>query len=72
MNDENHQVYLALPENAHWTDRLHKMGRQIINVLIIIAVVVLVLANKSITSEMALLLGGGNLAYQIVKGKGQA
>jgi hypothetical protein len=53
-----------------WVDALHKMSRSIQNVLIMIAVVVLMLASKTITPEIALLLGGGNVAYQLIKGKG--
>jgi len=54
-----------------WIDGLHKMGRQIINVLTIIIVALLILCGETITPEVALLLGGGNVAYQLIKGKGQ-
>jgi hypothetical protein len=53
-----------------WVDALHKMGRQILTVLNIIAVVVLMLYGKSITPQVALVLGGSNIAYQLIKGKG--
>ena len=54
-----------------WIDGLHKLARSILNVLVVIAVVVLMLMGKTITPEVALLLGGGNVAYQIIKGTGQ-
>jgi len=47
------------------------MGRQILNLLTIVAVVVLSLYNVEITGQMAIVLTGGNLAYQIVKSKGK-
>ena len=53
-----------------WVDALHKMARTILNVLVIIAVVILCLYNIEITPTMALILGGGNVAYQIIKGPG--
>jgi hypothetical protein len=54
-----------------WVDALHKMGRQILNIISIISVVVLSLCNIEITPTMALVLGGGNVAYQIIKGRGK-
>jgi len=54
-----------------WIDGLHKLGRQILNLLVIIAVCLLMLSGKTITPEVALILGGGNIAYQFVKGKGK-
>ena len=54
-----------------WIDGLHKMGRQILNLVTVIAVVVLLLCGKTITPEVALILGGPNMAYQIIKGKGK-
>ena len=54
-----------------WIDGVHKMGRQIINILTIITVVILIGMGHEITQWDAMLLGGGNLAYQIIKGKGK-
>ena len=54
-----------------WVDGLHKMARTILNVVTIVAVVVLSLFGQEITPTMALVLGGGNVAYQIIKGKGK-
>jgi hypothetical protein len=53
-----------------WVDALHKMARTILNVMVIIAVVILSLKNIEITPTMALVLGGGNVAYQLIKGAG--
>jgi len=54
-----------------WVDALHKLGRQILNIITIIAVMILMLNGKTITPEVTLLLGGGNVAYQLIKGKGK-
>lgn len=66
------QVYMAelATKTIPWVDGLHKMGRQILNVLTIIAVVVLLLLGIEITPTIALILGGGNVSYQLIKGKG--
>jgi hypothetical protein len=54
-----------------WVDALHKMGRQIANYYVTTIVFVLLMTSHVITPEAALLLSGGNLAYQLIKGKGQ-
>lgn len=54
-----------------WVDAIHKMGRQITNNLTIVIVCVLMLKGIEITPTTALILGGGNVAYQVVKGKGK-
>jgi len=67
------ELYLA-ELNSHtipWVDALHKMGRQISNWLLIIAVVLLAALDVDISGPMMLLMGGGNVAYQIIKGKGK-
>ena len=53
-----------------WVDGLHKLGRQILNLFNIVATVWLMLDGKTITPEVVLLLGGPNVAYQLIKGKG--
>lgn len=65
------QVYVKELETKTipWVDGLHKMGRQILNLATIIAVAVLLLLEVEITPTIALILGGPNCAYQIVKGK---
>ena len=66
-------IYLAAlnTKTVPWVDGLHKMSRPILNVLTVIAVVVLMLWGKTITPEVALILGGPNMAYQLIKGKGK-
>lgn len=54
-----------------WVDALHKMGRQLINFLTIVITATLIYMDVDITSQEVLLLGGGNVAYQIIKGKGK-
>uniref|UniRef100_A0A6M3LJI9 Uncharacterized protein n=1 Tax=viral metagenome TaxID=1070528 RepID=A0A6M3LJI9_9ZZZZ len=53
-----------------WLDALHKMGRQLLNFVTIIAVCGLLLCGIEITPTVALILTGGNIAYQVVKGPG--
>lgn len=67
------ELYLKELETSTipWVDALHKMGRQILNIVTIIAVVILSLWNVEITPTMALVLGGGNVAYQLIKGQGK-
>jgi len=66
------EVYLAElgTKTIPWVDGLHKMGRQILNVVTIGAVVTLLLFDIEITPTIALILGGGNVSYQLIKGKG--
>ena len=66
-------IYLAAlnTKTVPWVDGLHKMSRPILNAVTIIAVVALMLCGKSITPEVAMILGGPNLAYQLIKGKGK-
>lgn len=67
------QVYLKELETktVPWIDAIHKMGRQILNFTTIIAVVALLLLGIEITPTVAIIMGGPNAAYQIVKGKGK-
>ena len=69
---EQQSVYIEelRTKTIPWVDAIHKLGRQLLNLFNLIAVVVLMLNGKSITPEVALLLGGPNVAYQIIKGKG--
>lgn len=66
-------VYIAAlnTKTVPWVDGLHKMSRPILNIVTIAAVVALMLSGKSITPEVAMILGGPNLAYQLIKGKGK-
>jgi len=54
-----------------WVDSIHKMGRQLLNLITIFAVVFLVYHDKDVTGPMVLLMGGGNAVYQYIKGKGK-
>lgn len=69
----NHELYLKELETKTlpWVDAFHKMGRQLLNYFTITAVVVLLLFDVEVTPTVALILGGGNTAYQIIKGKGK-
>jgi len=67
------EVYLAElgTKTVPWVDALHKMGRQILNIATIGAVVTLLLLGIEITPTIALILGGGNVSYQLIKGSGK-
>ena len=70
MDKELHLRELST-KTIPWVDALHKMGRQILNLLVVIATVILMLFGKEITAQVALLLGGGNVAYQLIKKVGK-
>lgn len=53
-----------------WVDALHKMGRQILNLLTLAAVFTLLMFDKNLTGPAIAALLGGNGIYQYVKGKG--
>ena len=67
------QVYIQelQTKTIPWVDAVHKMGRQILNALSIIAVTTLIVMEIEITQYHVLLLGGPNLAYQLIKGRGR-
>lgn len=54
-----------------WIDALHKMGRQILAAMSIIATVVLLLLNVEITPTIALIIGGPTTAYTLIKKAGK-
>ena len=54
-----------------WMDGIHKMGRQILNVLLLIVWGIAIANDHTFNQYDALILGGGNFAYQIIKGKGK-
>lgn len=54
-----------------WVDGLHKLGRQIANYYTITIVFILLMTGHALTPEAAALIGGPNLAYQLIKGKGK-
>ena len=67
------EIYLAElgTKTIPWVDAVHKMGRQILNCFTLGALVFLLLNDIEITGPVALVLTGGNVVYQYVKGKGQ-
>jgi len=67
------EVYMAElgTKTVPWVDALHKMGRQILNIATIAAAVTLLLLGVEITPTIALILGGGNVSYQLIKGSGK-
>lgn len=73
MDQMAKQVYIAElgTKTVPWMDGVHKLGRQILNLVTICAVVGLLLAGKTVTPEVALILGGPNAIYQFVKGRGK-
>ncbi len=54
-----------------WVDALHKMGRQNLNLFTILLTFNLLMLDKAISFEAMTLLGGGNVAYQLIKRKGK-
>ncbi len=54
-----------------WVDALHKMGRLITNWSLIITVVVFELMGWELSQNIVFLMGGGNIVYQLIKGKGR-
>jgi hypothetical protein len=67
------EIYLAelATQTVPWIDAIHKMGRQILNLVSIGSVVYLLSNDIEITGPAALILGGGNAIYQFVKGRGK-
>ena len=58
-------------QTVPWIDGLHKLGRQILNLVSIIAVIILISMGHELTQWDVLVLGGGNVAYQLIKGSGR-
>ena len=73
LNERGQYVYITelQTKTIPWVDALHKMGRQILNAMNIAAVVILIAMEVEITQNIALLIGGPNVAYQLIKGKGR-
>jgi len=67
------QVYVKELETKTipWIDGLHKLGRQILNYLTLVIVGLLIWQGHVFTQWDVLLLTGGNVAYQVIKGVGQ-
>jgi hypothetical protein len=67
------EIYLKELEvkTVPWVDALHKMGRQILNYAVLFYCVACVYVGHEITQYELLLIGGPNIAYQFVKGRGK-
>ena len=66
-------IYLSelATKTIPWVDALHKMGRQLTNYLTLIIVGLLVWHGHVFTQWDVILLTGGTVAYQVIKGKGK-
>jgi hypothetical protein len=72
IKDENNNYRKELDtRTVPWVDALHKMGSQITNWSIIVIWGFAVWQDHTFTQYDILLLGGGNLAYQLIKGTGK-
>jgi hypothetical protein len=69
----NKEIYVKELETKTltWVDALHKMGRQITNYLTLLVVGFLLWKGHIFTQWDVILLTGGNVAYQVIKGKGK-
>jgi hypothetical protein len=54
-----------------WVDALHKMGRQNLALICVIATVGLMILGYEITPTVAAILGAPTITYNIIKGKGK-
>lgn len=54
-----------------WVDALHKMGRQILAGLAIVAVIAIKYSGHDLSPEEVALIGGPSLGYILAKGKGK-
>jgi len=69
---ENRLLQIELStKTIPWVDALHKMGRQITNYLMLLFGFILVMLDKDLSGPAGMIMGGGNLAYQVIKGKGK-
>ena len=67
------QVYMAelATTTVPWVDALHKMGRQILNLCTILAIVLLKMYDVDLDAWEVMAMGGGNAVYQYVKSRGK-
>ena len=70
IDQELHLRELSI-KTIPWVDALHKMGRQLLNFITIIAVFILLLLDLDIDGPTAAVLGGPNMVYQYVKKVGK-
>lgn len=71
LNQETIVLEELKQKTIPWVDALHKMGRQIMNYAVVVYCIVSALAHHTITQEEVILIGGPNIAYQLIKGKGK-
>jgi len=73
VTEMTNQVYIAAlgVSTIPWVDALHKMGRQIISVVIILSIVGLKILDIDLSMEEVLAMGGPGMAYNIAKGQGR-
>jgi len=65
----NKEIYIKELETktVTWVDALHKMGRQILNMVTIIGVFIILILDIDISAPAAAIIGGPNMVYQYVK-----
>lgn len=68
-----HEIYIAELNTVTvpWIDALHKMGRQLLSYSAIGYCILCLFLNHEISQAEMFLIGGPNIAYQIIKGKGK-
>jgi hypothetical protein len=71
LKENTYQMELQT-KTVPWVDGLHKMGRQIISLVSILAIVGLKLADVDLSMEEMIALAGPGGVYNYVKGKGEA
>jgi len=54
-----------------WVDALHKMGRLLTNWALVGIIILFQMKGWEIDQNVVFLLGGGNIVYQLIKGKGK-
>jgi len=73
LETAKHAVYIAElhSKTVPWVDALHKMGRLITNWSLIVFVLLSKQLGWELDQNVIFLLGGGNIVYQLIKGKGR-
>jgi len=69
LRENTYQLELQT-KTVPWVDGLHKMGRQILSLVSIVAVVVLKLCDYDLSMEEIAALAGPATMYNYVKGQG--
>lgn len=73
LEELKHHVYLAElgTQTVPWVDALHKMGRLLTNWSLIALIIVFQFMGWELDQNVVFLAGGGNMVYQLIKGKGK-